>query len=856
MEKLMPIALLLFTVLYSGIVSVNGKPVAPNENIPSQLSALKLAAANTEFALRLYRQIAAQPSSAAKNIFFSPLSISAALSMLSLGARENTRDQLLRVLGYSNMSQNDAAEVHATFKFLLQKLSREDNELNLTMGSSLHIQQGFNVKQKFVADAKQFYKSEAINVNFKDTDKAKEQINTYVSKKTHGEIQEFIKSLDARTVLLLLNYVLFQGSWTKSFDPRNTYEADFHVDDTTTVNVQMMEETGMYHAGYDDQLSSDVISVPYNGNASLVLILPAPGKLAEVEQNLTVGHFQHFFYSLRPCFVGLHLPKMSLKESYTLNELLKSMGITDVFSNDANLSGISENDPLQVSKVTHEAVLKVDEKGTKATAVTGVEITLTSAVFNPEYIFNRPFLLLIVDHNIVSVLFAGRVMNPTVWQEKMKAQVLILLICGEFMLAVIAREHQPRPETRQRKQWQRQNFGPHSEHGRETVSALPEAPNSAANMRAIYTLAEKNSEFGFDLYRKIANLHEDNVFFSPITVSTALAMMSLGAKQATRDDIHQGLNVGDLVNADNPYQLDKLFQWLQRNISGNAEFRIAQGSSLFVQDGINLKQTYVDDLSNFYHADIITVNFQETANAKGVINHYINNRTNGKISKLLDTVDRETKLMFTNYILFKGKWMAPFDPNATADGTFYVNAYNRITVPMMFKEDTFFITEDDTHSCTILKIPYRGSASMLVLLSKDGQYLHLEDELTEKLIAKWIKKLKPKRTELYFPKFKLNKSYNLERKLRQMGMMTPFTNAANFSGISSSYRLKISKVIHKAAIDVDERGTEAAAVTGVSAVPYSLPPVIKVDHPFIFMIYEEITKTLLFIGRVKDPTKL
>lgn len=438
----------------------------------------------------------------------------------------------------------------------------------------------------------------------------------------------------------------------------------------------------------------------------------------------------------------------------------------------------------------------------------------------------------------------------------MKVEILILLICGEFMFAAIAREHQPRPGTRQNKRRPHRNFAPHSEHGRESVSVTQEAPNSAPDMRTIYTLAEKNSEFGFDLYRKIANLHENNVFFSPITVSTALAMMSLGAEEATRDDIQQGLNVRDLVNAGNPYQLHKLFQWLQRNISRNAEFRLAQGSSLFFQDDINLKPAYVADLSNFYHADIIPVNFQETVNAKGIINHYINNRTNGKISKLLDTVDSETKLMFTNYILFKGKWMAPFDPNATADGTFYVNAYNRITVPMMFKEDTFFVTEDETHSCIILKIPYRGSVSMLVLLSKDGQYIHLEDDLTEKLIAKWIKSLKPRHTELYFPKFKLNKSYNLERKLRQMGMMTPFTTAANFSGISSSYQLKISKVIHKAAIDVDERGTEAAAVTGVSAVPYSLPPVIKVDHPFIFMIYEEITTTLLFIGRVKDPTKL
>ncbi|XP_041070147.1 alpha-1-antitrypsin-like [Carcharodon carcharias] len=412
MVKLIPVALLLLTVLYSGVVSVNGKPAVPNEINSQQISALKLVAANTDFALRLYRQIVSQPSSTSKNIFFSPISVSAALSMLSLGARDSTRNQLLRALGYSNMSQNDAAEVHETFKFFLQKLTREDRELNLTIGNSLHIQQEFDVNQKFLEDAKQFYKAEVISANFKETDKAKEQINTYVSKKTKGEIQELIKTLDATTVMVLLNYVLFKGNWMKPFDPQMTYETDFHVDDTTTVKVQMMKKSGIYYTGYDSQLSSHVISVPYHGNASLVLILPAPGKLAEVEQNLTIDNFQHFFYSLSLGSAQLHLPKLLLKESYQLNELLMAMGVTDVFSVNSDLSGISGTAPLKVSKVTHEAVLEIDEKGTKATAATDVEVTLLSVPH--QYKFDSPFLLLIADHNIKSVLFAGRVVNPTV----------------------------------------------------------------------------------------------------------------------------------------------------------------------------------------------------------------------------------------------------------------------------------------------------------------------------------------------------------------------------------------------------------------------------------------------------------
>uniref|UniRef100_UPI00398E5BDB alpha-1-antitrypsin-like isoform X1 n=2 Tax=Pristiophorus japonicus TaxID=55135 RepID=UPI00398E5BDB len=413
MEKLIPVALLLVTVLYSGIVSVNAKPAVPNENnLNRQQSIFKLSAVNMHFALRLYRQIASQPSSASKNIFFSPISISAALAMLSLGAKHNTLDQLQQVLWLSNMTKNDAAEMHVAFKYLLQDLTSESNELHLKMGNSLYIQQGLNLKNKFLEDTRQFYEAEASNVDFTAPEEAKEQINTYVRNHTDGKIQDFIKELNRDTVMILLNYVLFKGKWVKTFDPLDTSEADFFVDDTTTVRVQMMKKMGMFYHSYDRQLSSSVILVPYKGNASLILILPDAGKLAEVEQNLNITNFQNLIFSSQFSSASLHLPKFSLKASYKLKDLLTTMGIIDAFTNNADLTGISESEPLKVSEVTHEAVLDVDEKGTEAAAVTGIEIMPMS--LPPKYVFNKPFLLLIAQHNTKSVLFAGRVMNPTV----------------------------------------------------------------------------------------------------------------------------------------------------------------------------------------------------------------------------------------------------------------------------------------------------------------------------------------------------------------------------------------------------------------------------------------------------------
>ncbi|XP_062899493.1 protein Z-dependent protease inhibitor [Mobula hypostoma] len=432
---------------------------------------------------------------------------------------------------------------------------------------------------------------------------------------------------------------------------------------------------------------------------------------------------------------------------------------------------------------------------------------------------------------------------------------LIFLLCGGFVATSVSQKHGFNflPEHRKKLH---QNFNLPSHSNAEVRPTQWQRAESIPDLQRIYLLAEKNSEFGFNVYRKIANLYEDNVFFSPNTISTTFAMLSLGAKGVTRNNILQGLNIGDFASTGNQYQLHRLFQWLHSNITNQKDLLISQGNSLFIQNNLELKETFIKDLSHFYNADVTPVNFQDTVNTKDIINQYIRNRTDGKINMLLESVDAEARLMFINYILFKGKWKAPFDPNLTVNGTFYVNAYTRVKVPMMYKEGPFLLTYDKNHSCTVLKLPYKGSASMLVVMPTGAGYQLLEDELSTQLIDQWMEALRSKHIDLYFPKFKLEKLYKMERKLRQLGMITPFSNSADLSGISSSHLLKISEVIHKAVINVDEKGTEAAAVTGVLAVPYSLPLVIKIDHPFIFMIHEDITKTLLFIGRVKDPTKL
>ncbi|XP_059818557.1 alpha-1-antiproteinase-like [Hypanus sabinus] len=403
MEKFLAFAFLLVALPSSGMVS--GNPSGPS----IRPSLLHLSAANSDFALRLYKQIAAQPGADSQNIFFSPLSISAALSMLSLGARENTLTQLLQVLGYSNITRNDAVRMGQVFHELLEHVNNLNN--GIKTGNALYVQEGREIRERFLREVKELYNAKITTVDFREQQRTKDKINAYVSNKTEGRIPNILsRPLSQDTVMLLLNYILFRGDWLRPFDRSRTYEADFQVNSNTKVKVQMMKKTGMYYRTYANDLSTDVLLMEYVGNTSLLILLPRPGKLAEVEQNLTVRRFYQLLMSMEMSSTEVHLPKMILKKDYQLKTLLNSMGIRDAFTSDANFSRISER-PVKVSQVMQRAMLKIDERGTTASASTTIELTPMSVPL--EFKCDRPFLLLIADNQLKSVIFAGRVADPT-----------------------------------------------------------------------------------------------------------------------------------------------------------------------------------------------------------------------------------------------------------------------------------------------------------------------------------------------------------------------------------------------------------------------------------------------------------
>lgn len=380
-------------------------PSKHNEGLPA---CHKIAPSLADFAFNLYRELAHQSNST--NIFFSPVSVATAFAMLSLGTKGSTHTQLLEGLSF-NLTQTTEPEIHEGFQHLLHTLNKPSNELQLTAGNGLFVDSSLKLVEKFLEDVKNLYRSEAFSVNFGDSEEAKKTINNFVEKGTQGKIVDLVKELNKDTVLALVNYISFKGKWVKPFDAKHTEEADFHVDESTTVKVPMMNRLGMFDVHHCSTLASWVLLMDYVGNATAIFLLPDDGQMQHLERTLTKDLLSKFLDNRHSRSAKLKFPKLSISGTYDLKTVLSPLGITQVFTDGADLSGVTEDAPLKVNKAVHKAVLTLDEKGTEAAGATFMEAIPLSVP--PDVTFDHPFLAVIYDRNTKSPLFVGKVVNPT-----------------------------------------------------------------------------------------------------------------------------------------------------------------------------------------------------------------------------------------------------------------------------------------------------------------------------------------------------------------------------------------------------------------------------------------------------------
>ncbi|XP_052473821.1 leukocyte elastase inhibitor isoform X6 [Carassius gibelio] len=426
----------------------------------------RLSAANTQFSLNLFKKISG--GNASGNVFYSPISISSALAMVSLGAKGNTAEQMFKVLGFNNPAKPDAAiqvthqqaqkpqmpcgvkgqheppmmqqtqnleqkspaqqtsgqktedQIHSSFNKLMSELKKPGAPYVLSLANRLYGEQSYQFVEKFLNDAKKYYEAGLEKVDFKKkSESARVNINKWVEKNTQEKIKDLLPqgSISDLTKLVLVNAIYFKANWEKKFPKEATRDGQFKLNKTRTKPVKMMYQESKFPLGFIPELNSQVLELPYVGkNLSMLIILPNEIQdqttgLQKLEKTLTYEKLMEWTKPSKMLQeqVEVSLPRFKMEETYDMKSLLISMGMEDVFNEQkVNLSGMSLNNDLVVTKVVHKAFVEVNEEGTEAAAATGV-VMMTRCMRIPQF-FNadHPFLFFIRHNPTKSILFYGR----------------------------------------------------------------------------------------------------------------------------------------------------------------------------------------------------------------------------------------------------------------------------------------------------------------------------------------------------------------------------------------------------------------------------------------------------------------
>src|SRR3989344_1968413 len=385
----------------------------------------------------------------------------------------------------------------------------------------------------------------------------------------------------------------------------------------------------------------------------------------------------------------------------------------------------------------------------------------------------------------------------------------------------------------------------------------PRADDAGSTQQGIKDVANANNKFAFDLYSQLDKSENGNLFYSPYSISAALAMTYEGAEGKTAEEMKSVFHFPE-SNILRPN-----FAAIYKDINkGAKDYELKTGNALWVQQDFPFLVDYKNRVEKYFGGKAASLDFvSESEKSRQTINSFIGEQTNNKIKDLIPAgfLNAMTRLVLTNAIYFKGTWQWEFDTSDTRDSNFKITPTNIVKTPTMNMDpDKASFNYADTGDLQILELPYKGDEiSMLVLLPNENLDA-IENTLTAEKLNEYKSKMKETKLDsISLPKFEFDTKYFMRDVLSALGMPTAFSESADFSGMTGKRDLFISFVIHQAHVKVDEKGTEAAAATAVGSQTTSDRPRtdFRANHPFIFLIQEKGTGNILFFGRMVDPTK-
>jgi serpin B len=856
---------------------------------PSKKKSRQSGAGLAGLAARLTKRLADENPRA--NLVFSPLSIYAAVSLLAPGARGDTLDEILRLLGAR--SRHDLEESIATTVADALKDRSGTGGPSVAFGYGVWNDRTRPLKPAYREAVVGTYRAEARALDFHgNAEDAAAQINAWVTDVTRNLITDVVsaRSFTIETDVVLANAIYFKGKWDLPFYEQNTKDRPFHLLDGVAIDAPFMVNSSRHFiAVYDGfkvlklrykmQQQQDYYG-PYTSRApnskkdtqySMCIFLPdAHDGLRTLLDEITS----------RPGFVCDHLPsttvkvgdfgvpKFKLEFTSNVKQVLQHLGLVLPFGMGADLSDMMEADgsrlPLLVHDVFHKAVIEVNEEGTVAAAVTIMPAPAGCAPMRKrgptvDFVADNPFAYFIVEEASGAILFAGHVVDPT--DGKAPPQT------GKH--AAMARGHELLPKIRNPPR-HFDKVGPQIHY-----VGLPMRPTSSTGLAALA------ARLAGCLAESSAN---KNLIFSPLSIYTALALVAAGARGATLDEILRVLGVQSRGELEELISLTSADALKDRSESGGPSVAFACG--VWSDLTLTLKPTFRQAVVGTYKAEASAVDFRHAPEeAREHINAWAAQKTRNLIDSVLPpgSIKPTTPVVLGNALYFNGSWEdEPFDKRGTMQKPFHKLDGSHVDVPFMQSRMWQFVAVHNGFK--VLKLQYK-----MVEKDRDDPYGHPHDTtqfsmciflpdahdglqgLVHMIASRpgflhhHLPQCRVGVREIRVPKFKLSFHKSVVAVLDKLGLKLPFSTQADLSDMvednGSGLPIMVGDIIHKAVIEVNEEGTEAAAVTmvitklGHSRWQHTPQLDFVADHPFAFYIVEEATGAVVFAGHVLDPSK-
>ncbi|KAF5296887.1 hypothetical protein FQR65_LT10153 [Abscondita terminalis] len=759
------------------------------------------------------------------NVLISPLSLKLALVVLYEGSEGSTKKEFQSVMQFPEKK----AEIRKKYETILKELLNSRNDVVLNIGTRVFLDSSISPIQNYAATVKSAYDTDVYPTNFSRPKEAGDTINSWVDKLTDGHIKELINEGDIQedALLVVANAMFFKGMWRNKFPKENTHEAGFYISPTDVVPVQYMSNSDYYYYAESKELDAKILRIPYKGKKiGFFIVLPnTKGGLPDLMKKANLPTMMRQLYILDNRKVDVIIPKFKFDFSASYTKILQDFGLTAMFSNTASFPGIargvgSGTKWLFVNDLKQKSGIEINEEGSTAYAAT--EIQLGNKFGESDTVFNatHPFLYFLEHQETGTILFAGKMVNPL----------------DSVELA--------------------------SRQGGDTSKPTPVLNENVAqhnfpSLNPVYNVPQENSisaRFNFFDLELLQSFDDTrNYFISPASIKATLGMVLEGARGTCADEISRVLR----IPADQTSSRERLSTLLYDFNSTPGTTLVESANGAFVSNVFQVVPQYERNLKAYYKADVRSVDFSNSEYAARLINNWVYNTTRGLITDIITPANfnSDATLVLANALYFQGKWKYPFDEASTSIKCFY-GRNGCINARMMQNVDNYNYKFLATLDAEAIELPYGdGQYSMLVLLPSKQQSVDLlVRDIKFMTIASIVNMLEPTEVYVNLPKFEIEHTADIVPDLQRLGISEIFSPKANLSGIISRGQIKISNFVHKAKIEVNEKGTIAAGATGVIVIPLmgSSIPRFVADRPFLFFIYHGKTKNILFAGRLNE----